>query len=332
MLFLQKLLSVNISDYKKLFLDFLTSKEITKEPKNLYEPVNYILELGGKRLRPVLVLISTEAFGGKVKEALDAALAIEMFHNFTLLHDDIMDDAPIRRGNATVHKKWNVNTGILSGDVMMINSYQCLEKYATEMFKKLSILFNRTAVEVCEGQQYDIDFETRNDVSLVEYLTMIKLKTSVLIGAALQMGAIISKANSKEQKKIYNFGEAIGMAFQLQDDYLDTFGTSETFGKQIGGDILERKKTWLYLKTMEIASENDKKTLLAIYNDTKNADFDDISTVKAMFEKYKIAILLKEQIQLYSSNALDQLEELKLAAEPKKLLMELVYSLKTRTN
>jgi len=323
---------VNISNYKKLFLDFLTSKKITKEPKNLYEPVHYILELGGKRLRPVLVLIGTEAFGGNAKEALDAALAIEIFHNFTLLHDDIMDDAPIRRGHATVHKKWNVNTGILSGDVMMINSYQCLEKYTTDIFKELSILFNRTAVEVCEGQQYDIDFETRNDVSLADYLTMIKLKTSVLIGAALQMGAIVAKANVKDQENIYSFGVMTGMAFQLQDDYLDTFGISETFGKQIGGDILERKKTWLYLKTMELASEIDKNALLAIYSDAKKANSNDISTVKALFEKYKVAFLLKEQIQLYSSKALNLLDELDLATEQKHLLMELVYSLKTRNS
>lgn len=315
-----------------MFLDFLQSEVLVKEPKNLYVPVVYIMELGGKRLRPVLVLISTEAFGGNAKEALDAALAIEMFHNFTLLHDDIMDDAPIRRGKATIHEKWNVNTGILSGDVMMINSYQYLEAYPSKKYKDLNKLFSKTAIEVCEGQQYDMDFETRNDVVLNDYLEMIQLKTSVLIGAALQMGAIIAEANSKDQEKIYTFGVMTGMAFQLQDDYLDTFGSSKTFGKQIGGDILERKKTWLYLKTMEIAAENDKNTLLEIYSDTKKTDSDDISKVKALFEKYKVDFFLKEQIQLYSSKAFDLLDELNLAPEQKKLLRELVYSLKTRNS
>ncbi len=323
---------MNIADYKTLFLDYLQSKNNVKEPKNLYQPVNYILQLGGKRLRPIFVLISAEAFGGNAKEALDAAMAIEVFHNFTLLHDDIMDDAPIRRGKATVHEKWDVNTGILSGDVMMIDSYRFLESYAPNTFKELSMLFSKTAIEVCEGQQYDIDFETRNDVALDEYLKMIKLKTSVLIGAALQMGAIISKANSKEQENIYDFGIAIGMAFQLQDDYLDTFGSKESFGKRIGGDILERKKTWLFIKTLEEASGQDRKKLVAKYSDLGKSNSSDVTVVKELFKKYEVDRLLKDQIQLYSDKALRLLDELNIAVEQKTLLKELVMSLKTREN
>lgn len=323
---------MNIAEYKSLFLDYLKSKEIVKEPKSLYKPVDYILQLGGKRLRPILVLISAEAFGGNANEALDAALAIEVFHNFTLLHDDIMDKAPIRRGKATVHEKWDVNTGILSGDVMMIDSFRFLESYHPAVFKKLNILFSKTAIEVCEGQQYDMDFETRNNVFLDEYLKMIKLKTSVLIGAALQMGAIIAKATLKEQEKIYDFGIATGMAFQLQDDYLDTFGTSESFGKRIGGDILERKKTWLYLKTLEKASAEDKNTLLAVYADKNKEDSNVISVVKELFKKYEVDVLLKDEIQIFSTKAIDLLEELELVSIQKLLLKELVFSLKTRNS
>jgi len=321
---------VNINDYKNLFLDYLQKNIIVKEPKNLYAPVDYILQLGGKRLRPILALIGTEAFGGNAKQALDAALAIEVFHNFTLLHDDIMDEAPIRRGQPTVHEKWDVNTGILSGDVMLINSYQFLKSYPPNIFKDLSLVFSKTAVEVCEGQQYDMDFVSRNNVTLAEYLKMIEFKTSVLIAAALKMGAIIAEATTLEQEKIYNFGIAAGMAFQLQDDYLDTFGNAQTFGKQIGGDILERKKTWLYLKTLAEASLYDKDILVEIYNKDKEVNDSDIETVKAIFVKYNMDTLIKEKITEFSKNALKQLKKLTLKEKPKMLLEELVLNLNKR--
>lgn len=321
---------MNINDYKNLFLDYLQKNIIVKEPKNLYAPVDYILQLGGKRLRPILALIGTEAFGGNAKQALDAALAIEVFHNFTLLHDDIMDEAPIRRGQPTVHEKWDVNTGILSGDVMLINSYQFLKSYPPNIFKDLSLVFSKTAVEVCEGQQYDMDFVSRNNVTLAEYLKMIEFKTSVLIAAALKMGAIIAEATTLEQEKIYNFGIAAGMAFQLQDDYLDTFGNAQTFGKQIGGDILERKKTWLYLKTLAEASLYDKDILVEIYNKDKEVNDSDIETVKAIFVKYNMDTLIKEKITEFSKNALKQLKKLTLKEKPKMLLEELVLNLNKR--
>ncbi len=287
------------------------------------------MQIGGKRLRPILVLISAEAFGEKPKIALDAALSVEVFHNFTLLHDDIMDQAPIRRGQATVHEKWNVNTGILSGDVMLINSYQYLESYEPVVFMELMKLIGKTAVEVCEGQQYDMDFETRDNVTLPEYLKMIEFKTSVLVGAALQMGAIVAGASKEEQQKIYNFGIHLGMAFQLQDDYLDTFGDVATFGKQIGGDILENKKTWLYLKTLEIASNADTTQLMQLYNKSVN-DVEKISLVKTIFRQYQSDHLIKEQISMYSNKALALLESLNIDKEPKNTLRDLVMSLEKR--
>ena len=214
----------HIEQYQKDFLNYLESFAIDREPKNLYQPINYILKLGGKRLRPVLTLMTTEVFGVKAETSMDAALSIEVFHNFSLVHDDIMDDAPLRRGQKTVHKKWDLNTGILSGDAMLILAYQLFENYEPNTFQALAKLFSKTAIEVCEGQQYDIDFETRNDVTISEYLKMIEYKTAVLVGAAMKMGAIVAKASVEDQNAIYDFGRYLGIAFQLQDDYLDAFG------------------------------------------------------------------------------------------------------------
>ena len=246
----------NIEVYQKSFISYLEDFAVDKEPNNLYEPINYILKLGGKRLRPVLTLMTTEVFGGIAKKAMNAALSVEVFHNFSLVHDDIMDDAPLRRGKKTVHEKWDLNTGVLSGDAMLILAYQLFENYEPKTFQSLAKLFSKTALEVCEGQQYDIDFETRNDVTISEYLKMIEYKTAVLVGAAMKMGAIVAKVSDEDQNAIYNFGRYLGIAFQLQDDYLDAFGNPETFGKQVGGDILENKKTYLVLKTLELGSSN----------------------------------------------------------------------------
>ena len=208
-------------------------------------PINYILQLGGKRLRPVLTLMTADIFDADYKKALDAALSVEIFHNFSLVHDDIMDDAPLRRGQQTVHEKWDLNTGILSGDAMLIMAYQLFENYEPKTFQDLAKLFSKTALEVCEGQQYDVDFETRDDVTIPEYLKMIEYKTAVLVGAAMKMGAIVANASKSDQEDIYSFGRLLGIAFQLQDDYLDAFGDPKTFGKQVGGDIIENKKTYL---------------------------------------------------------------------------------------
>lgn len=234
-----------ISKYREQFVTHLQTRTKLGKPKNLYEPVQYILGLGGKRMRPVLTLMTAEAFGGKAEDALDAALAVEMFHNFSLVHDDIMDDAPLRRGKTTVHEKWDVNTGILSGDAMLILSYQFFENYPAEIYFELTKLFSKTALEVCEGQQYDVDFETRDDVTIPEYLKMIEYKTSVLVAAAMKMGAIVAQASQKDADAIYEFGRNLGIAFQLQDDYLDAFGDPKTFGKQVGETLWKTKDVFV---------------------------------------------------------------------------------------
>ncbi|MFM7894761.1 MAG: polyprenyl synthetase family protein, partial [Flavobacterium sp.] len=256
----------SISYYQEKMANHFSQIVANKEPKNLYEPIQYILSLGGKRMRPVLTLMATEVFNVDCEKAIPAATAVEVFHNFSLIHDDIMDDAPLRRGNQTVHEKWDLNTGILSGDAMLILAYQYFENYEPKIFQALAKLFSKTALEVCEGQQYDVDFETRDDVTIPEYLKMIEYKTAVLVGAAMKMGAIVAETSEENADLIYDFGLNLGIAFQLQDDYLDAFGDPETFGKQVGGDIIENKKTYLYLKAMEFANEEDKKQLLDLFS------------------------------------------------------------------
>ena len=245
-----------VEDYSDFLTNALQQNIRLKEPANLYEPIVYILSIGGKKMRPVLTLLTADIFGADFKEALPAAIAVEVFHNFSLVHDDIMDDAPLRRGNETVHEKWNINTGILSGDAMLILAYQFFEQYEPEVFKALAKLFSKTALEVCEGQQWDVDFETRDDVTIPEYLNMIKFKTAVLVAAAMKMGAIIAHTSEENCKNIYDFGLNLGIAFQIQDDYLDAFGNPETFGKQPGGDIIENKKK-AEQKALETETEKD---------------------------------------------------------------------------
>jgi geranylgeranyl diphosphate synthase type II len=319
----------SIDSYKQDFVSYLNKKIAVKEPENLYEPIHYILQIGGKRLRPVLTLMTCELFGGNYKKALDAALAVEVFHNFTLIHDDIMDSAPIRRGQETVHKKWDVNTGILSGDAMMIMAYQCLENYGPSVFKELIILFSKTALEVCEGQQLDVDFESRNDVTIEEYIKMITNKTSVLVAAAMKMGAIIAESDAQEAQKIYDFGLNLGIAFQLQDDYLDTFGNAAEFGKQIGGDIHENKKTFLYLKALEVCDLEDKQQLISLYKSKQNQK-NKISEVTHIFNKNKVAELTKNEIERYSNKAFNILENIVIPAESKAILKNFGMNLMQR--
>jgi len=321
----------DISVYRKEFLAYLESKLTHKEPKNLYEPMHYILNLGGKRLRPVLVMMSAEAFGSTSQKALDAALAIEIFHNFSLVHDDIMDDAPLRRGKETVHEKWDINTGILSGDAMLINAYQLFENYEGDQFKKLAKLFSKTAMEVCEGQQYDIDFETRDDVTLAEYLHMIKYKTAVLVGASLEMGAIVANAKETCTQQINEYGCLLGVAFQLQDDYLDAFGDPETFGKQIGGDIIENKKTFLYLTTLEESSAAEAKQLEHLYTISPKSPQEKIETVKQLFVDSGAANLAKAEIQKYTQKAFKVLEDMNISEAKKKPFKEFGELLMTRS-
>ncbi|QTD38755.1 polyprenyl synthetase family protein [Polaribacter batillariae] len=308
---------MDILHYQKEFLSYLESKEWIREPKNLYEPIDYILQLGGKRIRPMLTLMAADIFSGEFKKALPAALSVEVFHNFTLVHDDIMDAAPLRRGKATVHEKWNINTGILSGDAMLILAYQYFENYEPVVFQKLAKLFSKTALEVCDGQQLDVDFETRNDVAIDEYINMIRLKTSVLVAAALKMGAIVAETNDENANLIYDFGLNLGLAFQLQDDYLDTFGDPETFGKQIGGDIIENKKTYLYLKALEVSNNHDRGKLKYLYRKKLKENTVKIADVKRIFQLNDIPLLVKDQIENYTQKAFDTLAKMDIDATGK---------------
>jgi len=309
-----------ISKYQELISDYFTALHLNKEPKNLYEPIEYILHLGGKRMRPILTLMATEVFDVDCKKALAAATAIEVFHNFSLVHDDIMDDAPLRRGNETVHEKWNINTGILSGDAMLILAYQHFEEYEPKIFRALAKLFSKTALEVCEGQQYDVDFETRDDVTIPEYLKMIEYKTAVLVGAAMKMGAIVAETSEENANLIYDFGLNLGIAFQLQDDYLDAFGNPETFGKQVGGDIIENKKTYLYLKAIEFAKSVEKEQLLHLFSIQPDDNTDKINSVKEIFNQTGASEATQKAIQHYTFKAFETLEQMNIDADKKALL------------
>ncbi|THD69118.1 polyprenyl synthetase family protein [Robertkochia marina] len=321
----------SIEAYREVFSEYLNSKISRKEPINLYDPMNYIMNLGGKRLRPTLTLVTADLFGGNHRHALDAALAVEIFHNFSLVHDDIMDDAPLRRGHATVHEKWDVNTAILSGDAMLILAYQLFESYEPETFQKLAKLFSKTAIEVCEGQQYDVDFENRDDVTIDEYLKMITYKTAVLLGASLKMGAIIAGASDREAQAIYDFGINLGIAFQIMDDYLDAFGDQASFGKQVGGDIIENKKTFLYLKTLEHLSPADAKQLTDLYSITPEDPEDKVRSVKELVVSSGAADLTQQAIEKYTNKALDILNSLERSEAEKTILKGFAHQLMRRT-
>jgi len=320
----------NLYDYQKTFVRYLEDYIKEREPKNLYDPVNYILKLGGKRLRPVLTLMACDCFGCDYKKALGAALSVEVFHNFSLVHDDIMDDAPLRRGKETVHEKWDINTGILSGDVMLIMAYQLFENYEAETFQALAKLFSKTATEVCEGQQYDVDFETRDDVTIPEYLKMIEYKTAVLVGGAMKMGAIVAETSEENQNAIYDFGRYLGIAFQLQDDYLDAFGNPETFGKQVGGDIIENKKTYLYLKAMEFASEDDKAKLSNWFSTQPEDSSKKVEQVKQIFTSTGAKAATKEAVELYTEKAFSLLRMMNVDEDKKQILKQFGLVLMTR--
>ena len=236
-------------------------------PERLYEPLRYFLQIGGKRIRPMLTLLGAELFGASHEKAMAQALSIEVFHNFTLIHDDIMDEAPLRRNVQTIHEKWNRDVAILSGDVLMIKAYQLLGQIDHALLPEAFTLFNKTAIEVCEGQQMDMDFEQRSDVTIDEYIEMIRLKTSVLLGCALEMGAIVAEASSHDREAIYNFGQHIGIAFQIQDDILDLYADPDKFGKQVGGDVIANKKTMLYLTAIQNATKEQLEVMKQLQNE-----------------------------------------------------------------
>jgi geranylgeranyl diphosphate synthase type II len=299
-------------------------------PKQLYDPITYIINLGGKRIRPLLVLMATELFGKDANDAVHAAMAIEVFHNFTLVHDDIMDNAPLRRGKATVHEKWSTNTAILSGDVMMVEANKNLAKVNPVFLKDALDTFNSTAQGVCEGQQLDMEFEGRKDVSIDEYIDMIRLKTAVLLGGALKLGAIIAGASAKEADLIYQFGESIGIAFQLQDDILDVYADPEKFGKQVGGDIIANKKTFLLLKAFELAEQEKLEQLKNWTNlETFNVQ-QKVDAIKAIYDDLDIQNIARQTMNNYSDKALAYLEQIEISNEAKSNLLTLTSQLIAR--
>jgi len=320
----------SIGHYQQVVSEYFEALKFEKQPENLYDPIAYILSLGGKRIRPVLTLMAAEVFGADCREALPASVAVEIFHNFSLVHDDIMDDAPLRRGKQTVHEKWDINTGILSGDAMLILAYQYFEQYEPATFMALAKLFSKTALEVCEGQQWDVDFETRNDVTEPEYLKMIEYKTAVLLGAAMKMGGIVAEASVENCNLIYDFGRSLGIAFQLQDDYLDAFGNPETFGKQVGGDIIENKKTFLYLKTLEMGNAADKEILKEWFEAQPDDPAQKIADVKAVFLSSGADAATKKAIEEYTLSAFATLQEMDIAEDKKEMLKAFGESLMSR--
>lgn len=291
--------------YKQKINHFLASEKFKKQPSNLYDPIDYTLKLGGKRLRPILALAACDLFGGNVDEALRPAIGIEIFHNFTLLHDDIMDEAPQRRGKETVYKKWNSNIAILSGDTMFALAYSYFNSIDSGKLPAILETFTQTAIEVCEGQQYDMDFESREDVAISEYIEMIRLKTAVLLGASLKIGALLANAQADQAQLIYDFGVNAGLAFQLKDDWLDAFGNEDKFGKSIGGDIAANKKTYLYLKCLEKASPDDRRKLIELFSGKQYEPAAKLRQILDLFETYQVKEESTREMEHFFNLALD---------------------------
>lgn len=321
-----------LEDLQAIISKAVDELSFPKYPADLYEPISYILSLGGKRMRPALLLMACDLFGGDVEAALPPALAIEVFHNFTLMHDDIMDNAPIRRGKITVHERWNQNVGILSGDVMLVQGYKLMMQVKDHLLRPILDIFNTTAIGVCEGQQFDMEFEDRNNVSIGEYLNMIRLKTAVVLGGALKIGALIGNADMKDADLLSSFGENLGIAFQLQDDILDVYGDPEKFGKQVGGDIISNKKTYLLIKAVELAKDQQIKDL---DNWIALKQFDNAEKVAAVTDIYNslnIREYAEEAMQAYADKAFEALDAINLPEEHKQYLRDFADGLLVREN
>lgn len=303
--------------FQKQIEELIQQQDLAKKPEELYQPIAYTLNQGGKRLRPVLTLLACELFGGKAEDVLYPALAVEVFHNFTLVHDDIMDKAPLRRGQETVYKKWNADIAILSGDTMFALAYQLALKTRPEFVSDILHVFSKAAIEVCEGQQLDLNFETQENVSIEDYLDMIRLKTAVLLGTALEIGAIVGGANASQMRSVYRFGINLGIAFQLKDDLLDVYGNQEKFGKKSGGDIATNKKTYLYLKALELSDEHQYRTLKQLYNGQSSDENAKIKAVKSIFDSLNIKNQVENIMQGYYENAVNDLHET--GIDPEKL-------------
>ncbi len=302
--------------YREQFEKALNSESFISDPLKLYEPIQYMLSLGGKRLRPMLCLMGCELYGGECSKAMPAAIAIEIFHNFTLVHDDIMDNSPIRRGLPTVYKKWNTNIAILSGDVMFAKAYEYVTKLDTPNLKPILEIFTDTAIKVCEGQQYDMDYEAQPHVGISDYLNMIRLKTAVLVGASLKIGALLGGAPLHEATELYDFGMNMGIVFQLQDDLLDVFSDESKFGKKTGSDILSVKKTYLFLKTLELLSPGDREEFYVYYTENHSGNGEEkINFVKKVYEELNIRNHVIAMMNQYHEKSLQNLERCKGDAE-----------------
>ena len=319
-----------IQHYQKVFTERFDKINFVKFPYELYEPIDYALKAGGKRLRPVLTIMVCDFFGNNMEDAMNPAIAIETFHNFTLVHDDIMDDAPIRRGRPTVYNKYGPNIGILSGDTMFTKAYEFVTLTREDKLPAVLKVFTKTAMEVCEGQQLDMNFETMSEVTMEEYMQMILLKTAVLIGACMEIGAILGNATAEQCEAIYNFGKHTGMVFQLQDDLLDAFGDEKTFGKRIGSDILDCKKSFLYVSAMDKLKGNERISFQQLYNDKTMDETEKINRVKEFFINNNVISDCKSIMQKHHELALEALSVTGLNTEQKAVLQEFAESMLVR--
>ncbi|HTA28421.1 MAG TPA: polyprenyl synthetase family protein [Bacteroidia bacterium] len=306
----------------------LFCNHLPEEPNELYEPMRYMLSLGGKNLRPSLLLLTCKMLGGKVNDAIPAAIAMELFHNFTLIHDDVTDNSPLRRGKPTVYKKWNLNVALLSGDALLIKSYQELNKTKAKYLPVIFQVFNDAALKVCEGQQFDMNYEIKNKVTIVDYLNMISMKTAALFSASMGMGAMLAGASKSDINKMKVTGESLGMLFQLKDDMLDVFGESAQTGKQIGGDIIQDKKTFLLLKALELAKGKTKAELNSLIGSTKISPKEKVERVKKIYEKLGVEEIANKQMEMYYSNAKKSLTTIK--TKEKDILLALTGALLNR--
>lgn len=302
----------------------------SREPNHLYKPIEYILSQGGKRVRPQLCLFSAELFQGSKQQAIYPAIAFEMLHNFTLIHDDIMDNADLRRGKETVYKKWNTNIAILSGDTLFAGAYQYLLNYQGNHLRELVSLLTNTSIKICEGQQYDLDFEQQNNITIDQYLGMTRLKTAVLLAACLKAGAIVSDASTQEQDLIYDFGIKIGLAFQIQDDLLDVYADVSKFGKNTGGDIAENKKTYMSLKAIELAQGEDLRQLQYYFSSIDIEKQEKFTAVKAIYDKYRIKNHARDLINQYYNDAFKSLDVINHPKETKQPLIDFVNQMVER--
>lgn len=321
---------LTLNDYRRLVNDAIQAIPYPAEPENLYAPITYTMQLGGKRLRPTLLLMACDALGGEVKHAIQPAVGLELFHNFTLLHDDVMDDADVRRGQLTVHRRWGDNVAILSGDTMLCIAASHISQVSQHHLPAITALFNKTAIEIMEGQQLDMDYEHLANVTVDNYIEMIRLKTAVLLGCACKMGAIIANAPQEQADALYNMGVNLGLAFQLQDDVLDVWGDEETFGKEIGGDIMNNKKTFLLINAMLLAKDDDATELRRWLNDQYPIKQEKVPAVTAIYERLGLRQLAEDAIADYNQRALDALAKAHLTPEATAAFTELINALVSR--